>query len=328
LEAGSLSAATRSLLADQGLEERLQSILLDAGWGSQTQRNRLARYFSDLSELVVADSKRDLIDQSELAASVFTTMFIVSGLFGITAGLVLIFLIFVMLAAERKSEMGMARAVGSQRGHLVEMFVFEGTAYDLAAAAVGVTLGVATGLIIAFTLGRAFGGVGLAIQPDVSLTSLVVAYALGMLVTFFTVLISASKVSHLNIVSAIRDLPEPPRPPSYLRDRLLAPFRAIAEAFRALFRLRIFRALRSCLLSLPLSLLRLVWLGFTSGPLTLLLGLGLTAIGIQYTNLAAYGTGVSCAASSAPFSATWPLAKPGTLRRASTASSSPSWGWP
>jgi len=39
-----------------------------------------------------------------------------------------------------------------------------------------------------------------------------------MLVTFITVLISANRVSHLNIVSAIRDLPEPPRPPSYLRD--------------------------------------------------------------------------------------------------------------
>ena len=89
-----------------------------------------------------------------------------SGLFGITAGLVLIFLIFVMLAAERKSEMGMARAVGAQRGRLVEMFVFEGTAYDLAAAAVGVALGVVTGLIIALTLGRAFAGVGLTIRPE------------------------------------------------------------------------------------------------------------------------------------------------------------------
>ena len=78
-------------------------------------------------------------------------------------------------------------------------------------------------------------------------------------------LISANRVSHLNIVSAIRDLPEPPRPPSYLRDRLLAPFRAIADGFRAFFRLRIFRALRHWLIGLPGSLLRLVWLGFTSG---------------------------------------------------------------
>ncbi len=293
LEAGDLSPSTRSLLADESLAERVQFILVDTAWGSEPLRDRLSGYFGDLSELAVEDLKRDTLDSAELAGSAFTTIFVASGLFGITAGLVLIFLIFVMLASERKSEMGMARAVGAQRGHLVEMFVFEGTAYDLAAAAVGVALGVAVGLIIALTLGQAFAGVGLTISPSVSLTSLVVSYSLGMLVTFATVLFSANKVSHLNIVSAIRDLPEPPRPSTYLRDRLLAPFRLVADAFRALFRLRIFRALRSCLIGLPVSLLRLVWLGFASGPFTLLLGLFLISIGIQSANGAAYGTGVS-----------------------------------
>ena len=47
-----------------------------------------------------------------------------------------------MLAAERRSEMGVARAIGTRRGHLVEMFLFEGMAYDLIAAAVGAGLGV------------------------------------------------------------------------------------------------------------------------------------------------------------------------------------------
>jgi len=293
LEAGSLSPATRSLLADAGLADRVQSILSDAEWSSKPQRDRLARLFEELSDLVVEDIKRDTLDMGELLASAFTTIFIVSGLFGIAAGLILIFLIFVMLAAERKSEMGMIRAVGAQRGRLVEMFVFEGTAYDLAAAAVGVGLGVATGLIIAFTLGQAFAGLGLSVRPSVSLRSLVVSYSLGMLVTFTTVLFSANRVSHLNIVSAIRDLPEPPRPASYLRDRLLGPFRAIADGFRALFRLRILRALGNWLIGVPASLLRLVWLGFTSGPFTLVLGLLLTQAGLQMANGAAFNSGVS-----------------------------------
>jgi putative ABC transport system permease protein len=293
LEAGGLSDATRSLLADPGLANRVQSILADDDWSSEPVRDRLSRMFGDLSELVVDDIKRDTLDMGEMAASTFTTIFIVSGLFGISAGLVLIFLIFIMLAAERKSEMGMARAVGAQRGRLVEMFVFEGTAYDLAAAAVGVVLGVGTGLIIALTLGQAFAGVGLTIQPSVSTRSLVVSYSLGMLVTFGTVLISANRVSHLNIVAAIRDLPEPPRPPNYLRDRLLAPFQDVADGFRALFRLRVFRALRLWLFGLPSSLLRLVWLGFTGGPFTLLLGLFLTQTGSQNAIGSAYTLGVS-----------------------------------
>ena len=52
-------------------------------------------------------------------------------LFSIMVGVLLIFLIFVMLAAARRSEMGMARAVGAKRSHLIQMFVFEGTAYAL-----------------------------------------------------------------------------------------------------------------------------------------------------------------------------------------------------
>ncbi len=297
LEAGSAgspaSAETRSLLADSELASRLQSILADAHWGSQPLRDRLAEMFNSQSDLGVDDSKRDTLDEAELAASAFTTIFIVSGLFGISAGLVLIFLIFVMLASERKSEMGMARAVGAQRGHLVEMFVFEGTAYDLAAAAVGVGLGVLTGLVIAVTLGRAFAGTGLTIRPYISANSLLVSYSLGMLVTFATVVFSAYRVSHLNIVSAIRDLPEPPRSPTYLRDRLLAPFQTLRDGFLALIHLRLFRALRAWLVGLPASLLRLVWLGFSSGPFTLLLGLLLTPLGFRSANGASFSLGVS-----------------------------------
>ena len=42
-----------------------------------------------------------------------------------------------MLAAERRSELGIARAIGTRRGHLVELFLFEGAAYDVVAALVG-----------------------------------------------------------------------------------------------------------------------------------------------------------------------------------------------
>lgn len=294
LDAETLSPAARSLLADEGLADRVQSLLADADWGSKALRERLAGLYARLSELAVDDSKRDVLDQGELAASAFTTIFIVAGLFGIAAGLILIFLIFVMLAAERKSEMGMARAVGAQRGHLVEMFTFEGAAYDLTAAAVGVALGIGVGLVIAMTLGQAFaGGTGLTIQPTVTARSLVVSYGLGLLVTFATVLAAANQVSRLNIVAAIRDLPDPPRPPTFLRDRLLAPFRAVADGFRALARLRVFRALRAWLVGVPGSLWRLVWLGFREGPLTFLLGLILFPIGIQQALGWAYSVGAS-----------------------------------
>ncbi len=293
LRGGTLTPEVLSLLADAGLTDRVQAILTDAGWGTKSLRDRLADRFGELSDLTVSDDKRDILDQGELAASAFTTIFIVSGLFGIAAGVILIFLIFVMLAAERKSEMGMARAVGAQRGHLMEMFVFEGTAYDLAAAAVGVALGVGAGLVIATTLGQAFAGQGLTITPTVTVRSLLVSYALGMLVTFATVLASAYRVSRLNIVAAIRDLPEPPRAPSYVRDVFLGPVRAVGEVFRLVFNLKVFQALWAWFVGVPASLWRIVWLGFTAGPLTLLLGLVLFPLGLQTTSAAAYSVGIS-----------------------------------
>jgi putative ABC transport system permease protein len=272
LESGLLDEDIRSLLADEELGAEVVAILEQAGWGTTASRKRLETQFSQLSEFSVDDYKRDGLDSAELAANAFTTIFVVTGLFGIASGLLLIFLIFVMLAAERKSEMGMTRAIGAQRSHLVQMFVFEGTAYDLVAAAVGVALGVITGLVIAFTLGRAFAETDIVIRPYFKLTSLAVSYALGMLVTFITVLISANRVSRLNIVAAIRDLPEQPARPMPMKARLLAPFTALLDGLRALLRLRLFQSVKSCLIGIPLAILRIIWAGFRSGLLTFLLG--------------------------------------------------------
>jgi putative ABC transport system permease protein len=295
LETGAMTIEVRSLLADDALGGEVRSILEQAEWQSASMRRRLETQFKHISDFNVDNTKRNGLNEAELAANAFTTIFVVTGLFGIASGLLLIFLIFVMLAAERKSEMGMARAIGAQRRHLVQMFVYEGTAYDLVAAGVGVLLGVLTGLTIALTLGRAFASTDLAIRPNVTLTSLAVSYALGMLVTFATVLISARRVSHLNIVSAIRDLPEPPKTTILLRERLLMPLRALLDGFRFLFRLRIWRAIRSWMITVPASLFRLVWVGFRAGPLTLLFGLLLTMAGIGAQSGSLFSLGVSLA---------------------------------
>ncbi|HEY8172130.1 MAG TPA: ABC transporter permease, partial [Dehalococcoidia bacterium] len=67
--------------------------------------------------------KQDSVDEAEQMGNLFTTFFLVLGLFSIAAGVMLIFMIFVMLATERKAEMGMARAVGAHRVNLVQSFV-------------------------------------------------------------------------------------------------------------------------------------------------------------------------------------------------------------
>ena len=65
-------------------------------------------------------------------------MFTAMGSFGVLAGLLLLVNLFVMLAAERKTELGMARAVGMRRSELVGAFATEGWLYALVATALGV----------------------------------------------------------------------------------------------------------------------------------------------------------------------------------------------
>lgn len=161
-------------------------------------------------------TKQDAIDTANEAGTAFMAFFTTFGSFSIAAGILLIFLIFVMLAAERRAELGIARAIGTRRGHLVEMFVFEGLAYDVAAAIAGALLGavVAYGMVIAMS--KAFGAgdadAGLQIQYAVSARSLVIAMALGVLLTLIVVAVSASRVSVMTISTAIRNLSDPPSP--------------------------------------------------------------------------------------------------------------------
>jgi putative ABC transport system permease protein len=153
--------------------------------------------------------KRDALEAADAEGNAYMSIFTTFGSFSIAAGFMLIFLIFVMLAAERRGELGIARAIGTRRGHLVQMYVYEGLAYDLIAAAVGALAGVAVAFGMVFVIASALGTQGIEVRHDVQPRSILVAYALGVLLTFVVVTISAWRVSRLNIVAAVRNLPEP-----------------------------------------------------------------------------------------------------------------------
>ena len=159
--------------------------------------------------LEVDPIKRDALEAADAEGNAFMSVFTTFGSFSIFAGGLLIFLIFVMLAAERRGELGIARAVGTRRGHLVQLYLFEGLVYDLFAAVVGVVLGVAVAFGMVFILASALDFTGVEIRHDVQPESLVVGFGIGVLLTFVIVTLSAVRVSRLNIVAAIRNTPEP-----------------------------------------------------------------------------------------------------------------------
>lgn len=163
--------------------------------------NGLSRFANDAV-------KADSLEDAEFIASAFTTLFLFMGSFSVAAGILLIFLIFAMLAEERKPEMGIARAVGMQRNDLIQMFMSEGMIYNLGAAVVGVVLGLLFALGLIAALNSGFENFGFQFTWTVTIKSLVISACIGLVITFITVVFSSFRASRLNIVAAIRDIPE------------------------------------------------------------------------------------------------------------------------
>ena len=162
-----------------------------------------------LGRFEVSEIKRDRVERAEELGANMTAIFFALGLFTIAAGMLLVFLIMVMLAAERRPEMGMSRAVGMKRLQLIETFMAEGMAYSLTAAAVGALLGVIVSLGMTRAMAYIFDAFDVAIAFHVTWRSIVIAYCLGVVLTYVTVTLSAWRVSNLSVVAAIRDQPEP-----------------------------------------------------------------------------------------------------------------------
>jgi putative ABC transport system permease protein len=165
--------------------------------------------------LVVGTPLQTSITQAQNSGSDIGTIFLVLGLFSIIAGALLIVGIFVMLAQERKGEMGMLRAIGLRRGDLVYTYYFEGTVYAAGSALAGILVGVGVGYFLVYLAGAILANAGLpanAIVQSFTVTgqSLIIAYVAGFLLTLVTVVIASRRASRLNIVRAIRDIPEPP----------------------------------------------------------------------------------------------------------------------
>ncbi len=152
---------------------------------------------------------------ANMDGSSISSLFLVLGLFSIVAGALLIVGLFVLLAEERKSEMGVLRAIGLQSRELVYTYLFEGVIYSVGSALAGIFLGVGVGygLTYAFSiLEKASGLPPTAVLDSFTVTnqSLVTAYVVGFILTLVTVVLASSRASRVNIVRAIRDIPEPP----------------------------------------------------------------------------------------------------------------------
>lgn len=204
----------RAALSNARIQSWLQELPLPA-----EDAQALHMGLADLNDFDVLAplSKQFVVQAADVAGLAFGSIFSSFGILSIFAGVLLIFLIFVMMAAERRSELGIARAVGMQRGHLVQMFVTEGMLYDLVAALVGLGLGLLVSYGMLGFLNGLFANLSQQVSSQslpfqfrwsVTTTSLIISYCLGVILTFAVVTIASWNVSRLNIVAAILNLPD------------------------------------------------------------------------------------------------------------------------
>jgi putative ABC transport system permease protein len=183
--------------------------------------------------LYVHKAKQDGVRFALQAQEIFGRILTLFTLFALAIGLLLIFLIFTLLAAERRAELGMARALGMRRLAIAQTLLFEGAAYNLAATLLGLLAGLGLGAAIVTIINPVVARTGYPLKLTVDASSMAVAFCLGLLFTLATILLAAWTVSRMTVAAALRDLPEPPAPQPSLARLVSDAFASTARFFVA-----------------------------------------------------------------------------------------------
>jgi putative ABC transport system permease protein len=165
--------------------------------------------------LSVREAKAQEVENAKESTVFIRAMLIGMSALVVAAGAALVVNLIGMLAEERRSRMGVLRALGLKRGRLVGLSVTEGALYSLAAGVLGTGVGVAAGRLVASRFGRAFAefaGSDFDFTFSFSLkpSTLVAAFVLGTVLTLAVIYLASRRTSRMTITAAIRNLPEPP----------------------------------------------------------------------------------------------------------------------
>ena len=194
-----------SLISDPRVRGGLFFLAHDYLSGSE-QREVFA-LLGGVSELSVLPVKQRGVEQADEYGEVVTIVFLVLGLFSVVASVLLIFLTFSLLAADRAAELGTLRAIGMRDRQVMQVFLVEGVAYTVAGALLGALIGVAAAWATTLALARALEPFDIEIRPHVDASTSFVAFLAGVVITFVATAISSWRVSRVDIVSATRGEP-------------------------------------------------------------------------------------------------------------------------
>ena len=177
-----------------------------------------------LGEVEVVAAKRDRLKTAEETGSSLRSIFSGIGGFSVISGILLLINLVVMLAEERKSELGILRAVGMKRNHLWRAFTLEGSMYAAAASLLGGASGIGIAALIIAGTQNIFSveSSGFRINLFTSFPTLALGAGIGFAISMITVWIASLRIARLNVIASIRDLPNPHKKSRHLGQLVLA----------------------------------------------------------------------------------------------------------
>jgi putative ABC transport system permease protein len=161
----------------------------------------------------VNDRKQAVLDRAARSGHSLSQLYTSLGAFAVLAGILLLVNIFFMLADERKSELGMLRAVGLRRLSLVGAFAAEGWCYAVLSAVAGTFVGLGLGRALMAAAAKLFSRRGddsrIALHFAFKWASVQRGLVIGFVIAIATVVVTSLWLSRFNIIQAIRDITEP-----------------------------------------------------------------------------------------------------------------------
>lgn len=184
--------------------------VFDGADGTDDVSRQLEDALEGTDGVEVMTPKADLLQDAEDTGASIQELYSGIGSFSVIAGVLLLVNLFVMLAEERKTELGMLRAVGFKRGHLSRSFALEGSVYAVVASVLGAGLGVFVAWVLTAMAARNFAADGAAFASRLSIqpASLLIGGVIGLTIALVTAWATSIRIARLNIIAAIRDLPE------------------------------------------------------------------------------------------------------------------------
>ncbi|MGH3357606.1 MAG: FtsX-like permease family protein, partial [Nocardioidaceae bacterium] len=187
------------------------SVTAQPGVSQQQLRDRVADRMPDGLEAVTGDV---VIEETKDAIGPFLdffgTVLLVFAAIAVVVGAFLIVNTFSILVAQRSRELALLRALGASRRQVIRSVLLEAVVVGL----VGSTLGLLLGVALAAGLRALFGRFGLDLSETplvLGARTVIVAYAVGVVVTVVAAYLPARRASRIAPVAAMRDdiaLPE------------------------------------------------------------------------------------------------------------------------